>query len=171
MNAAVTPGLATEDFVTAVFCEVHADGRLDIVLCGHPPPLRLRAGCPPQEVGVSVCPPIGLGVDPVVDSTVLECDDRLLLYTDGLIEARGRDGAFFDLLGAATGLAGPGPASTHALDASIEQLMEQVREHVGGRLTDDVAALLVQPVDERALTRPDVVSVVELAAVRGDSLP
>ncbi len=148
IDAAVTPALAAEDFVTAVLCEVHADGRLDLVLCGHPAPLRLRPGHAPEEVGTSVCPPFGLGVEPVVDRTVLEGGDRLLLYTDGLVEARDRDGAFFDLVAAATGLTSSGRAAASSLDGALERLMTEVREHVGGRLTDDVAALLVQPIDD-----------------------
>ena len=145
IERALAPGLATEDFVTAVLVDLAPDGRLDLVLCGHPSPLRLTPDAPPEELGCRPGPPLGLGVDPVVESTTLHPGQRLLLYTDGVIEARDRSGRFFDLAGAAAGMRWAGPASAVALDDALEELMGHVRAHVGGTLTDDVAALLAEP--------------------------
>jgi sigma-B regulation protein RsbU (phosphoserine phosphatase) len=146
IEAAILPALEEEDFVTAVLCEVHPDGRLDLVRCGHPSPLRLVPGRVPVEVGAHAGPPLGLGVVPLVETDVLRPGERLLLYTDGLVEARNRHGVFFDLPAAAGALAGSGGAPTaDALDRQLDRLLGQVRAHVGGRLDDDVAALLVEP--------------------------
>ncbi|PPK97890.1 serine phosphatase RsbU (regulator of sigma subunit) [Kineococcus xinjiangensis] len=147
LEAAITPRLAEEDFVTAVLCELHPSGRLDIVRCGHPAPLRLVAGRTPEEVGNHSCPPLGLGVEPVVESTVLRAGERLLLHTDGLVEARDAEGRFFDVLRAASALVPSGGAPAEALDADLEGLLEKVRAHVGGTLTDDVAVLLVEALE------------------------
>ena len=149
IEAAIVPRLAEEDFVTAVLCEIRPGGRLDLVRCGHPAPLRLAAGRPPTEVGEHSCPPLGMGVEPVVESTTLLPGERLLLHTDGLVEARDAQGRFFDLLRAATALVPlvreGGAASPDVLDAALEDLLARVRAHVGGELTDDVAVLLVEP--------------------------
>ena len=147
IERAVGPALSAEDFVTAVLCELAPDGRLDLVLCGHPSPLRLVPGRAPEELGRHPGPPLGLGVDPVVESTTLHPGQRLLLYTDGVIEARDRAGRFFDLEAAASQLSDGGPASGTALDDALERLMVQVRAHVGGTLSDDVAALLAEPLE------------------------
>lgn len=144
IERALLPGLGDEDFVTAVLCELHPCGRVDLVRCGHPPPLLLAPGRPPAEVGVLSCPPLGLGVDPQVETGALLPGERLLLYTDGLVEARDRTGAFFDLASAADGLVARGPTSAAALDGDLERLLDRVRAHVGGTLTDDVAVLLVE---------------------------
>ena len=150
IERAVAPALSAEDFVTAVLCELAPDGRLDLVLCGHPSPLRLVPGRTPEELGSRPGPPLGLGVDPVVESTTLHSGQRLLLYTDGVIEARDPAGRFFDLPAAASQLGSQGPVSETALDDALEQLMAQVRTHVGGTLTDDVAALLAEPLGPSA---------------------
>ncbi len=64
------------------------DGRFRYVTAGHPPPLRARAG------GAETCPvatglPIGVLDDFAYEETEvqLEAGDRLLLYTDGAVEA------------------------------------------------------------------------------------
>ncbi len=145
IDKAITTDLRDEDFVTAVLCELHPDGRFDLVLCGHPSPLRLTPGQEPTEVGSYPCLPFGLGVEPRVESEMLRPGERLLFYTDGLIEARDRHGRFFDLIAAAGALNAADPPSAAALDNDLEQLLNQVRAHVGGTLTDDVAALLVEP--------------------------
>jgi serine phosphatase RsbU (regulator of sigma subunit) len=65
--------------------------------------------------------------------------DRVLLYTDGLSEARDADGRFFPILDA-----GPLLARGHVEEA-IDALLDRVREHVpGGELSDDLAVLLLE---------------------------
>ncbi|WP_432537250.1 PP2C family protein-serine/threonine phosphatase [Kineococcus arenarius] len=140
VEAAVQPRLGPEDFVTAVLCAVHPGGRLDVVLCGHPAPLLLTPGRDPVAVGSHPGPPLGLGVDPCVESTVLSAGQRLLLFTDGLVEARDASGRFFDLEAEASCLAQAGPG----LDDGLERLLAAVRRHVGGRLDDDLAVLLLE---------------------------
>ncbi|GAB7193037.1 PP2C family protein-serine/threonine phosphatase [Kineococcus sp. NUM-3379] len=145
IDAALTPGLAEEDFVTAVLCELHPDGRVLVVRCGHPAPLRLAPGRPPEEVGAVPCLPLGMGVEPVVEAAELRRGERLLFFTDGLVEARDAQGAFFDLPAAARLLLPVGPPTPAGLDAALDRLLGAVRAHVGGALGDDVALLLVEP--------------------------
>ncbi|MDQ1463493.1 MAG: hypothetical protein QOC73_434 [Actinomycetota bacterium] len=131
--------LDDEDFVTVVLCEFHDDGHLQVVNCGHHPPLRLAPGQPPvalATVGVSL--PLGLGATPHVDEFRLSLGERLLLYTDGLVEARDGNGNFLDVEAASAALSDPRTSLGESLDA----LIETVRSHVGGVLTDDLCVLL-----------------------------
>jgi phosphoserine phosphatase RsbU/P len=148
IEESITPDLEPEDFVTAVLCDVHTDGRLGIVLCGHPAPLKLVAKGDPVPVGGSVSPPLGLGIAASMATTRLEPGERLLLFTDGLIEARGRDGRFFDLMSEARMLQPRGTSSAGTLDGDLEHLLGRLRQHVGGVLGDDLAVLLAEPLPQ-----------------------
>jgi serine phosphatase RsbU (regulator of sigma subunit) len=66
--------------------------------------------------------------------------DRLLLYTDGLVEARAANGNYFDLDSqAAAALA------ARSLSDALDDLVRRVLKHVGGQLDDDMALVLAQP--------------------------
>jgi phosphoserine phosphatase RsbU/P len=62
----------------------------DIVVAGHPPPVRVVPGEPAGLVDVRVTPPLGSGPgDPKLPTKVsLPPGGSLVLYTDGLIERR-----------------------------------------------------------------------------------
>lgn len=83
-------------FVTLFFGILHADGRLTYTNAGHNPPLLVRPGAPLKELteGGMV-----LGVFPGTayeSRTVrLEPRDHLVLFTDGVVEARNRAGEEF----------------------------------------------------------------------------
>ncbi|MEU9287291.1 SpoIIE family protein phosphatase [Streptomyces sp. NPDC048275] len=66
--------------------------RCTLARAGHPPPVILPPGGPPREIDVPAGPPLGLGGLPFesVELTLHE-GTVLALYTDGLIETRGRD--------------------------------------------------------------------------------
>jgi CheY-like chemotaxis protein len=114
-------------------------GALQLVRAGHPPPLLIRAGREPELLEGS--PGVVLGVPGAVCAeypTMLGVGDRLVLYTDGLIElpADSLDAGLARLIDAARGLHG-----LHALRTGI------VRELVdAGDLRDDVALLLAERV-------------------------
>jgi sigma-B regulation protein RsbU (phosphoserine phosphatase) len=88
LDTAVTTVANAEDFVTAVLAEFREEV-VSLVNCGHHPPLMLRLGEPPHlvETGQPV-PPLGLGTTP--RAVVCEWPEaaRVLLYTDGVVEAR-----------------------------------------------------------------------------------
>lgn len=137
LDRAVARAVGDEDFVTAALVEERG-GTLTIVNCGHPAPLLLRRG----EV-IALDPPAGappLGFMPVVRPRVerLEPGDRLLLYTDGLAEAR-REGQFFPTRERAWRLLGHGTVGDGL--ASLESALV---EWVQGRLDDDIALVLME---------------------------
>ncbi|MEU6343315.1 PP2C family protein-serine/threonine phosphatase [Streptomyces sp. NPDC046977] len=91
-----------EDFATVLILEV-PDGEsvVRMVSFGHPPPVRARRGEPVLLAGTP-CLPLGLTTlcDAGSSESVFELgpQDTLLLYTDGLIEARDCSGVCFPLL-------------------------------------------------------------------------
>jgi serine phosphatase RsbU (regulator of sigma subunit) len=106
---------------------------------GHPPPLLLRADRTVTLLG-GAGPDLMLGVDPGAEraeaSVELAPGDTVVLYTDGLVERRGRsldDGSAL-LCAAVAELSGRPP----------EQLCDEVLERMlRGRPQDDVAVAVV----------------------------
>ncbi|GGO29751.1 membrane protein [Microbispora rosea subsp. aerata] len=135
--------LGGERFVTAVLAEVCGD-RISLLNYGHPPPLLLTAGgCvrrlePPEET-----PPLGLVALAPAGPKPYECafrsGDQILFYTDGVIEARDRGGAFYPLEDRAPRLLLAGDPQT-----SLDLLERDLVAHVGGPIPDDAAMLLVR---------------------------
>ncbi|MFI1196106.1 PP2C family protein-serine/threonine phosphatase [Micromonospora sp. NPDC020750] len=137
LDRAVARNVGDEDFVTAALVEERG-GTLTIVNCGHPAPLLLRRGAVIPLEPPAPAPP--LGFMPVVRPRVerLEPGDRLLLFTDGLGEAR-RDGEFFPTADRAWRLLGHGTVGDGL--ASLETALV---EWVHGRLDDDIALVLME---------------------------
>ncbi|MGW5212225.1 PP2C family protein-serine/threonine phosphatase [Streptomyces sp. NPDC004051] len=134
--------LGNDDFVTAVVAGYPRPGRLEVVNCGHAPPLLVRGTTVVPVEPVRPAPPLGLraltGEAPGLQALPFEDGDQLLLYTDGVAEARDADRAFHPL---AEGL------SRHLYDdpaRTVAALHEELLAHVGGRLHDDAALLLLR---------------------------
>ncbi|TWF83258.1 PP2C family protein-serine/threonine phosphatase [Streptomyces capillispiralis] len=134
--------LGHDDFVTAVVAGYPEPGRLEMVNCGHAPPLMVRGTEVVAVDPVRPAPPIGLralsGESPSLQVVPFGEGEQLLLYTDGVTEARDAGRAFYPL---ADGL------SRHLCDdpaRTLAALHEELLDHVGGRLHDDAALLLVR---------------------------
>lgn len=130
-----------EDFVTAVLLELQ-EHQLTVVNCGHLAPLLLPRIGEPGELTAPITTPLGLSPEPRARHLTWEVGDRLLLYTDGLAEARDRRGTFFPL-GTAVRLCGD---RDKPLAACADELLTAVALHVGGRLNDDLAFVLLERV-------------------------
>ncbi|GAB2952720.1 PP2C family protein-serine/threonine phosphatase [Micromonospora polyrhachis] len=151
LDRAVARSVGDEDFVTAALVEERG-GTLTIVNCGHPAPLLLRRGKVIPLEPPAPAPP--LGFMPVVAPRVerLEPGDRLLLFTDGLGEAR-RDGEFFPTADRAWQLLGHGTVADGL--ASLETALV---EWVQGQLDDDIALVLMEYSGPQAISTAAVPS-------------
>nr|WP_309060145.1 PP2C family protein-serine/threonine phosphatase [Streptomyces sp.] len=134
--------LGADDFVTAVVAGYPETGRLEVVNCGHAPPLLIRGSDVAAVDPVRPSPPLGLralsGETPSLQVLSFDEGDQLLLYTDGVTEARDEGREFYPL---AEGLA------RHLCDEparTLAALHEELLTHVGGRLHDDAALLLLR---------------------------
>ena len=133
MHDAVRRDAGPEDFITAVLVEVR-DGSVQMLGCGHPHPLRLRAGAV-AELQLPQALPLGLGPPGPPVEVDVRPGDRVLLFTDGAVEAR-RAGRFFPLQDAVRDTLGTG-----SLDAVVDALGRQVQDYTERGGEDDVALL------------------------------
>ena len=123
-------------FVTGQIVRIDLPTRTaSIVNAGHPPPLRLRDGRV-EAVPVAVDPPFGTVREHEfqVQRLALEPGDRLIFFTDGLLE-RNTTSVDIPALIAAGG-------DLHAREA-VQHLIGAIVHATGGRLTDDATALCV----------------------------
>lgn len=141
-SAAPAPGL--EGFVTAVAAEISPDGgTLRLLELGHPPPLLLRHGkvmaLDQQEPAL----PLGLGDLAQDTHTVgiyrMEVGDIVLLYTDGVIEARNAAGEFYPLAERLQ------QWTSCACEDLLTAITEDLARHVAAPRGDDVAMVAVEP--------------------------
>jgi serine phosphatase RsbU (regulator of sigma subunit) len=137
MDARLSAYLEEEDFVTAIVAEIATDGACRVVTCGHPPALLAHDGAI-SEVGRAGSLPLGLGAEPAVVETRLAAGDRLLMFTDGLVEARDAEGNFADLRRTVASL------PTAPIESVLEQMLQGLRDEIGGELGDDLALLLAE---------------------------
>jgi phosphoserine phosphatase RsbU/P len=135
-------------FLTAILAEFDpSTGRYRRISAGHPGELLVRDG---RLIGSFPSPtavPLGMAdLDsrpPETSEHTLQPGDHLLLYTDGVVEARSESGEFFgvdrlaDFLGRA--LAGHLPEPE-----TMRRLIQAILEHQHGRLQDDATALCVR---------------------------
>jgi len=163
-------------YCTAALVSLEEDGdggaRARIFSAGHPLPVLLSGGAA-RELGTSG-PLLGAleSADWPGEEVVLGAGDRLVLYTDGVTDARGADDRFGDhrLLELLSGVDGAAPAElVQAIDGAL-------RSFEAGPQRDDTALLAVgrlQPGELALAGGPEAVSLAR-AAVRArleDDLP
>ncbi|MFD3923857.1 PP2C family protein-serine/threonine phosphatase [Streptomyces sp. NPDC058595] len=130
-----------ESFVTAVVVEVVGEGdEVRLVNCGHPAPLLLHDGTARELPSPKPALPLGLlglDTDPVhVESHRMEPGDTLLLFTDGLVEARDEAGDFYPLTERV------GPWTGHSPEALLDAIQTDLRRHA--LLDDDIAMVTLR---------------------------
>lgn len=139
-----------DQFCTGVLIQLDlASGVLRWTNCGHPAPLLIRD----QRLLVDALereadPPMGLPSllaeqGRKVHETTLQPGDRVLLYTDGVTEARTRDGDQFGLERFADYVIRATAAGELAPE-TLRKLIHSILDAQPGRLRDDATILLVE---------------------------
>ncbi|MCX4535051.1 serine/threonine-protein phosphatase [Streptomyces sp. NBC_00841] len=149
---AAQSGEVEERFATGLLAEIPEDGAvLRLLTCGHPPPLLLLSGGTVRELEATApSPPFNLaallGGGYHVDVVPFGTGDSLLLYTDGVSEARNRDGAFHPVADRIR------PFATAAPRALIDHLGADLLAYASDEL-DDAAALVIHRTSDGTLAR------------------
>lgn len=148
MNQAVA-GLMGDTFVTAMAAELDVrTGLLRWTSAGHPSPVVVRHGSTLPDPEQSPSLPLGLGLVGADETIVpaelsLQPGDRVLLYTDGVVEARSPEGEEFGLerlMDLFVRESGSGLLASEVL----RRLVHACLEFQGGRLRDDATLLLLE---------------------------
>ncbi len=132
-------------FTTGVIAELNLDtGLLRYLNAGHPPPALIRGGRVVRLLDQGRRLPLGLpDPQPEEAEEALEPGDRLLFYTDGVIEARDESDELFGLERLVE-ITERHAASELATSEILRRLSHSVLEHQHGRLQDDATLLLVE---------------------------
>ncbi|GGR20167.1 membrane protein [Streptomyces roseolus] len=156
LERAMDRTLQDERFVTAVIAELRPDRAMALLNYGHPAPLLIdSAGTVRSLEPGTPAPPLGLGLglggveSPEPLTVEFAPGDQLLLYTDGVIEARDRHGAFYPLVDRLGLLDADSP------ELALQGLHGDIVKHTGGPLGDDAAMLLLRYRPRHTLGGPD----------------
>lgn len=135
---------------TGVFIHLHvATGVMRWVNCGHPPPMLIRNRRVIEDAFERVAePPLGLpgrmsDAERTIHETTLEPGDRVLLYTDGVTEARADDGRMFGLERFTDFIIRASMADEPAPE-TLRRIMNALLDHQNYRLTDDASILVLE---------------------------
>lgn len=147
-----------DKFVTGIVAELDVrTGWWRWVACGHPPVMLVRGGQVVKVLDQVICPPIGLGLLPDTVPTGeerLQPGDRLVLYSDGVVEARNAEGEFFGVERLAD-LAARQALEERPVAETLRRLNLSILDHQEGELQDDATTVLVEwLIDEATASTP-----------------
>lgn len=148
MDRAVA-ALMGDTFVTALAAELDlGSGLLRWTSAGHPAPVVVRNGSALSDVPQVPGLPLGLGLDAhsageAVAELSLEPGDRVLLYTDGVVEARSPDGEEFGVERLADLFVRESASGLLASEV-LRRMVKAGLDFQGGRLRDDATLLLLE---------------------------
>ncbi len=133
------PLLPSNRFATAVIGWLRDDGRLALVNAGHCPPMIVRADGRVEQID-STGPVVGILPNARWTSTTLTLarGERLLLYSDGVVEAASPDGEDFGFDGILAAL--PRSFSSRTVGSAVA---DAARRHANGARYDDLTVMVI----------------------------
>jgi serine phosphatase RsbU (regulator of sigma subunit) len=145
MDEVIASQFGPEQFVTAQMMRLNiATGHLQWVNAGHPWPLLIRGHGHVEELHGTTTLPVGFGgQEPQVSERTLRQGDRLLCFTDGLIEEHRRLGEQFGLPQLIAKIGEVTPRSSQ-LRPMVRDLSHTLKRARGGITSDDATILLLE---------------------------
>ncbi|MCX4648724.1 MULTISPECIES: SpoIIE family protein phosphatase [unclassified Streptomyces] len=132
-----------EHFITALLLEIPSDGHTTrMTCCGHPPPLLLHEHHVRTLTSPHPAPPLGLAGLPAaqfpVDEFAFDAGDTLILYTDGVTEARDEGGVFYPFAQRVE------QWTTSSPEKLLDHIHRDLLAHCRGHLSDDAAIIAIR---------------------------
>ncbi|MER5637908.1 PP2C family protein-serine/threonine phosphatase [Kitasatospora sp. NPDC002227] len=145
MDRAVAEQFGPDHFVTAQMMRLDTGtGRLQWVNAGHPAPLLIRDHVVVERLASETTLPVGFGgEEPVISERVLRHGDRVLCFTDGLVEEREPGGEQFgedQLIEWVNRVERSHPG----VRAVVRALSHVLKEKRGGHTSDDATLFLIE---------------------------
>ena len=139
----ITRHFGSNRFVTGILTSLEkSTGMLTCCIAGHPPPLLVRNGRVVKSLGAGSGMPFGIGACSASFQEQLEPGDRVLLYTDGVTEARAASGRPFELE-VLVNMVGR-TASDDPPPETMRRLMHAIEEHNDGPMRDDATVVMIE---------------------------
>lgn len=146
IDRAIADQYAGDAFATGILGRLSTvTGELDWSCAGHPAPLLLRGRKVISELACEPAVPFGLGesVPSAVGLQVLQPGDAVLLYTDGVVEARTAAGEEFGL-DRLVDLLEREAASGRRGEELLRRLVASVLDYQVDQLRDDATVMIVE---------------------------
>jgi serine phosphatase RsbU (regulator of sigma subunit) len=145
MDRAITAQFPQDRFLTAQMVRLDVtSGRMRWVNAGHPHPLLLRNRHVVRTLHSPTTLPVGFGgADPQVSEEALEPGDRVLFFTDGIIEERLAGGQRYGDTGHLVDLFEQVAQGSGPVQDSVRRLSHALKHHRGGVTTDDATLFLL----------------------------
>ncbi|MFD4136817.1 PP2C family protein-serine/threonine phosphatase [Streptomyces goshikiensis] len=146
MDDAISRQFGPDHFVTAQLMHLNiATGELELVNAGHPAPLLIRDGKVVRQLESATTLPVGFGgEEPRIREHTLQQGDRVLCYTDGIIEEHVTGGEQFGeerLIHCVNRL---GEKPSEGMRADLRRLSHTLKSERGGHTSDDATLFMIE---------------------------
>ncbi|MEQ4722616.1 PP2C family protein-serine/threonine phosphatase [Nonomuraea sp. B19D2] len=146
MDDAISRQFGPEHFVTTQLMQVNiTTGELELVNAGHPAPLLIRDGRVAQQLESATTLPVGFGgEEPRIAEHLLQRGDRVLCYTDGIIEEHVAGGEPFGQERLIRCVNRLGEEPPEGVRADLRRLSHTLKRARGGHTSDDATLFLIE---------------------------
>ncbi|WP_405527459.1 serine/threonine-protein phosphatase [Streptomyces avidinii] len=145
MDDAISRQFGPDRFVTAQLMHINvATGSMELVNAGHPAPLLIRDGQVVRQLESATTLPVGFGgEEPRIREHTLQQGDRVLCYTDGIIEERGTGGELFGEERLIRCVNRVGEEPSQGVRADLRRLSHMLKSERGGHTSDDATLFMI----------------------------
>ncbi|WP_405436619.1 serine/threonine-protein phosphatase [Streptomyces avidinii] len=146
MDDAISRQFGPDRFVTAQLMHINvATGAMELVNAGHPAPLLIRDGQVVTQLESATTLPVGFGgEEPRIREHALQQGDRVLCYTDGIIEERGTGGELFGEERLIRCVNRVGEEPSQGVRADLRRLSHMLKSERGGHTSDDATLFMIE---------------------------